>query len=370
MSQTGEDGVKRPEEVIQQENVLLDLKMAKSRAKAAHTRAKNKLKDSLAEETLDIDLCREQLDKVEETMDNAVEVIHKLAKELNIANKPGDREKVLLEIEWIESQYEQLIESYNQEMERHRLSDSKSVVSDNEPSETRQIGKDLWKQLKRVSIPVFNGDKVKYPAWKAAFYSCIDEAPSTPEFKLLQLRQYLSGEALSCIDNLGHSAAAYSAAKERLERKFGGAKRVITRFLDELESFSPIRNESAKEIERFSDLLDIAVINLKEANHTEDLLDGSLYHRLLKKLPQSMLTRYNRKVDEQRLKESVETLRDFVNSEAEYAIRANETIHGLSSAVTDSATCKSRGKSYFVKPGSDRSSKVEKACRICNETQV
>jgi len=169
-----------------------------------------------------MDLCREQLDKVEETMDNAVELIHKLAKELNIANKPGDREKVLLEIEWIESQYEQLIESYNQEME-HILSDSKSVISDNEPTETRQIGKDLWKQLKRVSIPVFNGDKVKYPAWEAAFYSCIDEAPSTLELKLLQLRQYLSGEALSCIDNLGHFAAAYSEAKERLERKFGGA---------------------------------------------------------------------------------------------------------------------------------------------------
>jgi len=112
--------------------------------------------------------------------------------------------------------------------------------------------------------------------------------------------------------------------------------------LDELESFSPIRNESAKEIERLSDLLDIAVINLKEANHTEELLDGSLYHRLLKKLPQSMLTKYNRKVDEQSLKESVETLRDFVNSEAENAIRANETIHGLSSAVADNA--KSRRK--------------------------
>jgi len=113
-------------------------------------------------------------------------------------------------------------------------------------------------------------------------------------------------------------------------------------------------------------LLDITVINLEEENHTEDLLDGSLYHILLKKLPQSMLARYNRKVNEQSLTESVETLRDFVNSKAEYAKRANETIYGLSSAVTDNG--KPKGKSYFVKSGSDRSSTVEKACRICNET--
>jgi len=46
-------------------------------------------------------------------MDNAVELIHRLAKELKRANKQDDREKVLLEIEWIESQYEQLIESYH-----------------------------------------------------------------------------------------------------------------------------------------------------------------------------------------------------------------------------------------------------------------
>jgi len=44
MSLTSEDGVKRPEEVIQQENVLLDLAITKSRTKAAHTRAKNQQK--------------------------------------------------------------------------------------------------------------------------------------------------------------------------------------------------------------------------------------------------------------------------------------------------------------------------------------
>ena len=74
--------------------------------------------------------------------------------------------------------------------------------------------KDLWKQLKRVTIPMFSGDKRMYQNWKAAFMACIDEAPATPEYKLLQLRQCLTGEALKAIESLGYSAAAYETAKD------------------------------------------------------------------------------------------------------------------------------------------------------------
>ena len=52
----------------------------------------------------------------------------------------------------------------------------------------------------------------------------MDQAPATPEYKLLQLRQCLAGEALKSIESLGHSATAYHAAMDRLERKFGGER--------------------------------------------------------------------------------------------------------------------------------------------------
>ena len=94
-------------------------------------------------------------------------------------------------------------------------------------SKRNEIGRDLWQQLKRVSIPVFLGDKRSYEGWKVTFTTCIDEAPATPEYKFLQLRQYLSGEALRIVEKLGHSAAAYEAAKERLDRKYGGARRQV-----------------------------------------------------------------------------------------------------------------------------------------------
>ena len=122
----------------------------------------------------------------------------------------------------------------------------------NESHLKEKIGQDLWKQLRRVSIPVFNGDN-----WKSAFMACVDKAPATPEYKLLQLRQYLSGEALKSIETLGHSGYEYEAAKERLERKFGGERRKLMLFMDELENFKPVRDDHPKDIEKFADLLDI-----------------------------------------------------------------------------------------------------------------
>ena len=70
-------------------------------------------------------------------------------------------------------------------------------------SKSDLVGQDLWKQLKRVTIPTFSGDKRTYQNWKAAFMACIDKAPATAEYKLLQLRQCLTGEDLESIESLG-----------------------------------------------------------------------------------------------------------------------------------------------------------------------
>ena len=110
------------------------------------------------------------------------------------------------------------------------------------------IGHDLWTQLKEVEIPTFSGDKRTYPSWKAAFMACVDSAPVTPEYKMLQLRQYVSGEALHTVENLGYSPTAYEAAKDSLERKYGGKRCQISIFLEDLEQFRQIQSGNAHAI--------------------------------------------------------------------------------------------------------------------------
>ena len=237
-----------------------------------------------------------------------------------------------------------------------------------ERSPAVEIGQDLWKQLKKVSIPVFSGEKSTYESWKAAFVACIDKAPATPEYKLLQLRQYLSGEALKVIENLGHSASAYEAAKSRLERKYGGERRQITLYLEELENFKPIRPGYPKDVEKFADLLDIAYINLKEAKRYEELGNGSLYTKLQKKMTEQMLTAYHKWVFENSKCECVDTLRDWVIQEAEFQTIAAETLRGVSSSGHQR-----RGQTYFgtkwnqPKNSEEQSGNKKRPCKVCEE---
>ena len=200
------------------------------------------------------------------------------------------------------------------------------------------IGQGLWRQLKCVQIPVFTGDKRRNQSWKAAFLACIDSVPATGEYKLLQLRQYLSVEALKVIDSLGHSAAAYEAGKHRLERKFGGKRRQIAIYLEELEQFRQIRPGNAKDIEEFADLLDIAMTNLQEAGQHYELGDGSLYIKLQCKIPEAMLA-YNRHwIFENNKEESVIALRTCILQEAEFQTIASETVRGLTGKFADAST--------------------------------
>ena len=61
-------------------------------------------------------------------------------------------------------------------------------IHEPESGSAYSIGEDLWRQLKRIQLPVFTGDKRSYRNWKAAFMACVETAPSTGEYKLLQLR--------------------------------------------------------------------------------------------------------------------------------------------------------------------------------------
>ena len=228
---------------------------------------------------------------------------------------------------------------------------------------------DVFNKMRSVSIPVFDGDKRSYELWKATFLACVDSAPISPTLKLLQLRQYVAGEALKCIERLGFAPDSYSKALDRLERKFGGARRQVMVYLDELERFKPLHGERIKahELEKFADLLEVAVTNLKAAGRQSELEVGTLYARLQQKLPEELLTRYHRWLYEHQRQEGVEALLDWVNLEAEFHTTANETIAGLSPSryVHGRERGAGRGHSYHAAecPGKATSP----ACPVCSQ---
>ena len=111
---------------------------------------------------------------------------------------------------------------------------------------------------------------------------------------------------------LGLSAAAYEAAIALVERKFGGERRNLTLHLEELENIKSLRPGNAGDIERFADLLDVTVVNLKEDNRHDELGKGTLYISLCKKLNEGMLAQYHRRIFENHRWELVENYKEFV----------------------------------------------------------
>ena len=60
-----------------------------------------------------------------------------------------------------------------------------------------------------------------------------------------------------------------------------------------LHRFQPIKIGYAKDMQKFQDLLDIAVIKLCEAGRLEELSNRTLYTKLQKKIPEEKLTQYH-----------------------------------------------------------------------------
>ena len=157
--------------------------------------------------------------------------------------------------------------------------------------------------------------------------ACVDTGPSTGEYKLLQLRQGLSGEALNVIESLGYSTAAYEAAKERLERRYGGKRRQVAIYLEDLDKFPQIRPENPQDLKQLADLLEIAIINLKETGYHNELGNGFLYGKLRTKLTESLLAKYHHWVFETQTPESVLALKTWVVQESAFQTIASETVN-------------------------------------------
>ena len=97
-------------------------------------------------------------------------------------------------------------------------------------------------RLKGVDIPKFSGeDKSDYKSWKTAFMSVVDCLNIPTGEKMLRLQASLSGKAHSLVKDLGYSLSAYERAKKKLEKKYGGERRLRIKHLTTLRNWKKIR---------------------------------------------------------------------------------------------------------------------------------
>ncbi|PFX27081.1 hypothetical protein AWC38_SpisGene8239 [Stylophora pistillata] len=154
---------------------------------------------------------------------------------------------------------------------------------------------------------------------------------------MARLRQCLIGNALEAIRGLGITAPEYEEAKEILKTKYGGTRRLLRAYVDQLEEAPLIRSNDIHALEKFSDLVRITVVKLQTEEGNGEIRDGTLYSLLVKKFPDRQLENYSRWLNERARQRSVIAFRDWLKDEVRFRIEAAEMVNGIDSKLSSTS---------------------------------
>ena len=145
--------------------------------------------------------------------------------------------------------------------------------------------------------------------------------------KTARLRQSLTGTALEAIRGLGVSDPEYKEAKEILQSKFGGERRKLQAYKDQIEKMPPLKSNDVQSFELFADLVRVAVVKLQAEGRGGELGDGALHSLLVKKFAHCQVVSYSRWLRENKKDRSVFSLRDWLKEEVRIRVEAVEMAH-------------------------------------------
>ena len=174
-----------------------------------------------------------------------------------------------------------------------------------EPSPTvdgiLELTKSLAEQLTLSRLPppepgIFNGDPLKYPGWKSAFNTLIEQRKIPPSEKIHYLQKYLGERVRDVVANffLCGTEDAYSEAKKLLDERFGDPFVISNAFRSKLDKWPRIQSRDASGLRKFADFLKQCHTAMASVGSLGTLDDERENRKLLAKLPDWLVSRWNR----------------------------------------------------------------------------
>ena len=169
-----------------------ELKKEKRTLTTSITKVLNELAAELSTKTPNKENVTAKLQDIEKRRDELLELLNSLQ------TLYGENKHALLAAS-TDDEADKMIDHVDNQTKEARLFLLQSNSKESEGNKTSQIatcesahGKnghvvDANKQLKRIRIPKFSGDKKEYQSWWAAFSSCVDETNLSAQFKMLKL---------------------------------------------------------------------------------------------------------------------------------------------------------------------------------------
>ena len=173
--------------------------------------------------------------------------------------------------------------------------------------------------INRLPAPeptVFSGDPMRYPSWKGAFQTLIDQRGIPPLERIHYLKRYLGGAALEAVEGfcLLTTADAYEQARNLLDERFGDPFIVANAFRDKLDAWPNIAPRDGSALRKFADFLRQCNTAMQTTESLNILNDSRENRKLLCKLPDWLVTRWSRIVAEWTQKmRSFPPFKEFMN---------------------------------------------------------
>ncbi|XP_014680047.1 PREDICTED: uncharacterized protein LOC106819996, partial [Priapulus caudatus] len=193
------------------------------------------------------------------------------------------------------------------------------------PAETRQSERDLTglvqtltdsvnrNRLPAPEPPVFSGEVLQYPAWKAAFAALIDSKNIPPSERIHYLKGYLSGEAKETVEGMFYfdTEEAYASARTVLDERYGNKFLVSEAFRTKLSSWPKINGGDGKGLRKLADFLRQCSLAMDHISTLKILDDCHENQRILCKLPDWLTRRWGRIVATS--KDTYPSFKDFAS---------------------------------------------------------
>ncbi|XP_077992825.1 uncharacterized protein LOC144446858 [Glandiceps talaboti] len=151
----------------------------------------------------------------------------------------------------------------------------------------------FFQGIAKPSLPKFNGDKAQFQDWREQFEVFVNQVEMPVRFKMVMLKNSLTGQPLQLVSRLGYTDHQYKMALTKLEQRYGGERRQLQHHLNALIALPTVREDNLKGLEDLTNRLCDTVAKLADSGHEAELVGTStLYTLVLQKVPDSLLIQY------------------------------------------------------------------------------
>lgn len=147
--------------------------------------------------------------------------------------------------------------------------------------------------------------------------------------KVLLLQSSLTGKALALVKDLRYSLNVQERAKEKLERKYGGEKRLQIKDLTDLRSWQKVQSQNLEDMENFQRVLERVLIALKNCRPGQELQGHNVNLTAKEKLSEEDVQAYKHWLLDHSLEDSFESLVDWVELHLQITEEAKEETSGF-----------------------------------------